>query len=135
MVDERLTQALTNFKDVQSRITLQVHNVQDDPNYGAMRRNCYMLEGSVLFDLGRYQQAIEAYQNVSSLYPNEPFGLETFLQIAHCWQRMSRPENARGAVEQARLTLDQLSSEADFLATTAFTRDEWHLLLNDMSKW
>ena len=135
LVDERLTQALTNFKDVQSRITLQVHNVQDDPNYGAMRRNCYMLEGSVLFDLGRYQQAIEAYQNVSSLYPNEPFVLETFLQIAHCWQRMSRPENARGAVEQARLTLDQLSSEADFLATTAFTRDEWHLLLNDMSKW
>jgi tetratricopeptide (TPR) repeat protein len=134
LVDERLTNALANFKDVQSRITLQMHNAQDDPMYSAMRRNCYMLEGAVLFDLGRYQQAIEAYQNVSSLYPNEPFVLETFLQIAHCWQRLSRPENARGAVEQARLTLDQLPTDADFLATTAFTRDEWRLLLTDMSK-
>ena len=135
LVDERLASALANFKEVQSRITLEIHNVQEDPIYGAMRRNCYMLEGAVLFDLGRYQQAIEAYQNVSALYPNEPFVLETFLQIAHCWQRMKRPENARGAVEQARLTLEQLPNNAEFLATTAFTRDEWRLLLNDMSKW
>ena len=47
---------------------------------------------------------------------------------------MSRPENARGAVEQARLTLEQLPTDSDFLATTAFTRDEWRLLLTDMSK-
>jgi tetratricopeptide (TPR) repeat protein len=135
LVDERLGKALTNFKDVQGRITLQVHHAHEDPLYNAMRRNCYMLEGAVLFDLGRYKQAIEAYQNVSSLYPNEPFVLETFVQIAHCWQRMNRPENARGAVEQAKLTLEQLPREADFLATTAFTRDEWNLLLVDMVQW
>jgi tetratricopeptide (TPR) repeat protein len=134
LVDERLGAALANFKEVQSRITLQIHNVQEDPLHNAMRRNCYMLEGAVLFDLGRYQQAIEAYQNVSSLYPNEPFVLETFLQIAHCWQRMNRPENARGAVQQAKLTLEQLPSDADFLATTAFTRDEWKLMLTDMAR-
>lgn len=135
LVDERLARALANFKDVQSRITLQVHNVQDDPMYAAMRRNCYMLEGAVLFDLGRYSQAIEAYQNVSSLYPNEPFVLETFVQIAHCWQRMNRPENAHGAIDQARLTLEQLPRDADFLATTNFSREEWRLLLADMSQW
>jgi len=120
---------------VQSSITLRVHNVQDDATFGAMRRNCYMLEGACLFDLGRYQEAIEAYQNVSSLYPNEPFVLETFVQIAHCWQRLDRAENAHGAIEQAQLTLDQLPSDADFAATTAFNREEWRMLLGNLSQW
>ena len=135
LVTERLTFALRQFKEVQSSITLRVHNVQDDATFGAMRRNCYMLEGACLFDLGRYQEAIEAYQNVSSLYPNEPFVLETFVQIAHCWQRLDRAENAHGAIEQAQLTLDQLPSDADFAATTAFNREEWRMLLGNLSQW
>ena len=135
LVKERLTLALDEFKQVQSSITLRVHNVQEDATYGALRRNCYMLEGACLFDLGRYQEAIEAYQNVSSLYPNEPFVLETFVQIAHCWQRLDRAENAHGAIEQAQLTLQQLPGDADFAATTAFSREEWRMLLNNLSQW
>ncbi len=135
LVQQRLTLALQQFKGVQSSITLKVQNVQEDSHYAAMRRNCYMLEGACLFDLGRYQEAIEAYQNVSSLYPNEPFVLETFVQIAHCWQRLDRAENARGAIEQAQLTLRQLPNDADFAATTAFSREEWRMLLRNMSQW
>ncbi len=135
LVGERLTQALKQFKLVQSTITLKVQNVQDDAQYAAMRRNCYMLEGACLFDLGKYQEAIEAYQNVSSLYPNEPFVLETFVQIANCWQRLDRQENAHGAIQQAQLTLEQMPGDADFAATTAFSRDEWRTLLDNMSQW
>ncbi len=135
LVHERLNQALQQFKLVQSSITLKIRNVQDDAPYAAMRRNCYMLEGACLFDLGKYQEAIEAYQNVSSLYPNEPFVLETFVQIANCWQRLDRAENAHGAIKQAQLTLEQLPGDADFAATTAFNREEWRQLLNSMSQW
>ena len=135
LVRERLTLALENVKQVQSDITLKIHNAQDDPIYAAMRRNCYMLEGAVLFDLGRYNDAIEAYQNVSALYPNEPFVLETFVQIARCWQRLDRIEHARGAIEQAQLTLEHLPNDAEFTATTAFNRDEWRLLLSTMKQW
>jgi tetratricopeptide (TPR) repeat protein len=135
LVAERLGQALVQFKAVQSTITLKIENVQDDAPYAAMRRNCYMLEGACLFDLGQYQQAIEAYQNVSSLYPNEPFVLETFVQIANCWQRLDRAENAHGAIKQAQLTLEQMPGDADFAATTAFSRQEWQMLLNNMSQW
>ena len=78
---------------------------------GTMLRNCYMLEGTVLFDLGRYKEAIEAYSNVSSLYPDEPFVLETFVQIANCWRRLDRHDNARGAVQQAQIALDRLPAE------------------------
>lgn len=134
-VGERLMKALEQFKLVQSSITLKIENVQDDAPFAAMRRNCYMLEGACLFDLGRYQEAIEAYQNVSSLYPNEPFVLETFVQIANCWQRLDRPENAHGAIQQAQITLQQLPNAADFASTTAFSRDEWQVLLDNMSQW
>ena len=135
LVRERLTQALAQFKLVQSSITLKTQSVEDDAAYAAMRRNCYMLEGACQFDLGQYQEAIEAYQNVSSLYPNEPFVLETFVQIANCWQRLDRAENASGAIKQAQLTLQQLPSDANFAATTAFSREEWRMLLNNMSQW
>jgi tetratricopeptide (TPR) repeat protein len=109
--------------------------VQDDPLYGAMLRNCYMLEGTVLFDLEHYEEAIKSYSNVSSLYPNEPFVVETFVQIAQCWQRLDRAEKARGAIQQAQLALDRLPKDVDFAATTAFSRTEWQSLLADMSKW
>jgi tetratricopeptide (TPR) repeat protein len=135
LVHERLAKALESFKEVQRAITLRVRDVQQDPLYGAMLRNCYMLEGTVLFDLERYEDAIKSYSNVSSLYPNEPFVIETFVQIADCWQRLDRVEKAHGAIQQAQLTLDRLPKDADFAATTAFSRDEWKSLLSDMSKW
>lgn len=135
LVRDRLTRALEQFKIVQSTITLKIQNVHEDGPYAAMRRNCYMLEGACLFDLGKYQEAIEAYQNVSSLYPNEPFVLETFVQIANCWQRLDRVTNAKGAIRQAQLTLQQMPGDADFAATTAFNREEWQQLLTNMSQW
>jgi tetratricopeptide (TPR) repeat protein len=135
LVNDRLQHALDGFKSVQRAITLKAHGVKDDPVLGAMLRNCYMLEGAVLFDLERYEDAIKAYSNVSSLYPNEPFVLETFVQIAHCWQRLDRADKARGAVEQAQQVLERLSADSDFVATTAFNREEWRSMLNNMSQW
>jgi tetratricopeptide (TPR) repeat protein len=102
---------------------------------GTMLRNCYMFEGAVLFDLERYNDAIEAYSNVASLYPDEPFVLETFVQIANCWRRLKEAGKARGSIEQANIALDRLPADADFAGATALNRDEWRMLLTDMSKW
>jgi tetratricopeptide (TPR) repeat protein len=135
LATERLTTALEHFEEVQRAITLKTHDIHSDPLMGAMLRNCYMLEGAVLFDLERYKEAIEAYSNVSSLYPDEPFVLETFVQIANCWRRLNKNENARGAVQQAQIALERLPPDSKFDSTTALNRDEWRLLLADMSKW
>jgi len=137
---KRLNTALHHFEDVQRAITLKTHDIHSDPLMGTMLRNCYMLEGAVLFDLGqfdraRYKDAIAAYSNVSSLYPDEPFVLETFVQIANCWRRLERHDNARGAVQQAQIALDRLPSDSDFASTTVLTREEWKMLLANMSKW
>lgn len=131
----QLNTALEHFEQVQRNITLRSHDVHSDPLTGSMLRNCYMLEGTVLFDLGRYKEAIEAYSNVSSLYPDEPFVLETFVQIANCWRRLEQSDKARGAIRQAQIALERLPKDVDFTNDTAFTRDEWTELLADMSKW
>jgi tetratricopeptide (TPR) repeat protein len=133
--NKRFTTSLEQFEEVQRTITLRTHDIHSDPLMGSMLRNCYMLEGAVLFDLGRYKDAIEAYSNVSSLYPDEPFVLETFVQIANCWRKLNRHDNARGAVQQAQIALDRLSPNSDFASTTVLNREEWRMLLANMSKW
>jgi tetratricopeptide (TPR) repeat protein len=135
LANERLTTALTHFEEVQVSITLRTHDLHSDPLLGTMLRNCYMLEGTVLFDLGRYKEAIEAYSNVASLYPDHPFVLETFVQIANCWRRLGQEVKARGAIQQAQIVLKGLPPEADFASATALNREEWGILLADMSKW
>ncbi len=132
---KRLYTALSHFEAVQRTITLKTHDIHGDPLMGSMLRNCYMLEGAVLFDLQKYKEAIEAYSNVSSLYPDEPFVLETFVQIANCWRRLDKHENARGALQQAQIALDRLPKSSDFESTTILNRDEWRMLLANMSKW
>jgi tetratricopeptide (TPR) repeat protein len=134
-ITQHLTTSLNHFEDVQRNITLKTHDIHSDPLMGTMLRNCYMLEGTVLYDLGRYKEAIEAYSNVSSLYPDEPFVLETFVQIANCWRRLDRTDNARGAVRQAQIVLDRLPENSDFASTTVLSREEWRMLLANMSKW
>jgi tetratricopeptide (TPR) repeat protein len=130
-----LTTSLKHFENVQRNVTLRTHDIHSDPLMGTMLRNCYMLEGTVLFDLGQYKDAIEAFSNVSSLYPDEPFVLETFVQIANCWRRLDRTDNARGAVRQAQIVLERLPANADFASTTVLSRQEWGMLLANMSKW
>jgi tetratricopeptide (TPR) repeat protein len=139
---ERLKQALAHFEEVHRTITLKTHDIHSDPLMASMLRNCYMLEGAVLFELGnllgdknRYKEAIEAYSNVASLYPDEPFVLETFVQIANCWRRLKLDDKARGSIQQAQIALDRLPPNADFVSATALNRDEWQLLLADMSTW
>jgi tetratricopeptide (TPR) repeat protein len=137
---DRFNSALIHFEDVQRTITLKTHDIHSDPLLGSMLRNCYMLEGTVLFELGnydldKYKEAIEAFSNVASLYPDEPFVLETFVQIANCWRRLDENEKARGSIAQAQIALNRLPAEADFATTTGFNRDEWQMLLADMSRW
>lgn len=132
---EQLNTALERFVEVQRSITLNAQDIHRDPLMTAMQRNCYMLAGTVLFDLGRYHESINMYSNVSSLFPTDPFVLETFVQIANCWRRLGRDDNARGAIQQAQIALDRLPPDADFSTSTALSREEWQLLLGDMSRW
>ena len=90
--DQNLEAALQNYLDVQRRITLEGY-ADDSPLTKVLLRNCYMMQGSVLFQLRRYEDARKAYANISTLYQHEPFVLESFVHIANCWHRLNQSLN------------------------------------------
>ncbi|QDU55328.1 tetratricopeptide repeat protein [Aeoliella mucimassa] len=138
-VQHLLNKALHHYEQVRVDIA---NSVSTTPLDRAMLRNCYMFKGSALFALGRvehsperFKQAIDEYSNVSTLYQNEPFVLETFVQIANCWRRLNDPVKARLNVGQALELLQQLPEDADFSQTTNFNRSQWKLMLEQMLEW
>ncbi|MEQ8835962.1 MAG: tetratricopeptide repeat protein, partial [Lacipirellulaceae bacterium] len=133
MTDE-LEEAHRAYVDVQRLITLEGYG-DSDPLHRTLLRNCYMMQGSVLFDLRRFEEARQAYANVSTLYQNEPFVLESFVKIANCFRRLNEPTKARGTLLQAKQVLERLPADADFRIATNITRQQWGLILDQMSKW
>ena len=134
LIQEYLENAHATYLDVQQTITL-AGSADDDPLTRTLLRNCYMMQGSVLLELRRFEEARQAYQNVITLYQNDPVVLESFVQVANCWRRLDQPAMARGNLEQAKVVLGKLPKDADFLASTNFNRQQWELLLDEMSKW
>jgi tetratricopeptide (TPR) repeat protein len=129
-----LAQALDNYLSVKRSITLGDHK-NNDPLNRNLLRNCYMMQGSVLFQLRRYEEARKTYANVTTLYQQEAFVLESFVQIANCWQRLNEPVKARGTIEQAKLVLERLPADTDFKLATNLNRQGWELLLEQLGKW
>ena len=133
--DQNLEAALQNYLIVQRMMSLDSGHAENGEMQRTLLRNCYMMQGSVLFELKRYEEARKAYSNVSTLYQNEPFVLESFVHIANCWSRLNQPVKARGTIEQAKLMLGTLPPDTDFKLATNFNRQQWGLLLEEMSKW
>ncbi len=132
--DKNLHAALDNYLQVQRMLTLQGH-VDSNEFERTLLRNCYMMQGSVLFQLKRYEEARKAYANVSTFYQDEPFVLESFVHIANCYRRLNKPVKAKGTIEQAKLVLGRMPKEANFKLATNFSRQSWELLLNEMGEW
>lgn len=134
LIQQKLESAHATYLDVQQTITL-AGTADDDPLVRTLLRNCYMMQGSVLMELRRFDEARQAFQNVITLYQNDPVVLESFVQVANCWRRLDQPAMARGNLERAKVVLGKLPADADFLASTNFNRQQWSLLLDEMGKW
>ncbi len=133
-IAEDLENAYATYVEVQEQIAL-AGKAESDPQLRSLLRNCYMMQGSVLIELKRFEEARQAYQNIITLYQNDPVVLESFVQVANCWRRLDQPEMARGNLERAKVVLSKLPPDADFLASTNFNRQEWQVLLDQMSRW
>jgi tetratricopeptide (TPR) repeat protein len=96
----------------------------------AMLRNAHFGRADALFDLGRYEEAIRAYTLAANRYQNDPVALEAFVQIASCHRRQRRTAEAHGVLEQAKVVLGRIASEADFERTTRYSRKHWEELLD-----
>lgn len=106
---ERLLRgAVMEFRAVQSALA----PLEDGGRLPRLERE---LLKSTAFDLGHayaalgsHQEAIVAYGAAVNRYPDDTRVLPAYLRMAECYRRMDRSDDARAAVEQARLVLGQM---------------------------
>ena len=106
-----------------------------DPLNNEILLNCYMMQGAVLYELRRFEEARQVYGNVVTLYENQPIVLESLVQSANCWRQLDQPEKARVTLQRAQLALKRLPAKANYLSSTNFDRSQWESIIDQMSKW
>ncbi len=126
--DERAIELLAQLEDrlEEIRETQPLDEVQE-----RLLRNTYFLRGHLYYRLGQYDSAIQMYRTVSNMVIQQPEVLEAYVQIASCYRRLNRDEDAVRVVNQAKIILrERIPANADFEATTRFPRDRWVLMLD-----
>jgi tetratricopeptide (TPR) repeat protein len=126
--DERAIELLAQLED---RLE-EIRETQPlDPVQERLLRNTYFLRGHLYYRLGQYDAAIQMYRTVSNMVIQQPEVLEAYVQIASCYRRLNRDEDAVRVVNQAKIILrERIPANADFEATTRFPRDRWVLMLD-----
>ncbi len=129
-MQQLLTSAIAQYDQVQDLLTRREEQQELDPLERAILRNCYFARGAAYYDMGRYEDAIRAYSAVTNHYQHQPEVLEALMQIAACYRRLGKPDEARGTLEQAKVMWARIQRDAPFTETTNYTRDEWKSVLN-----
>ena len=122
-------QALDTYRMLQD--SLGRMDVEDlGPQEKAVLRNSRFAIGDVYFQLQRYPEALRAYQSAANHYATSPEVLDAYMQIANVYRRLERPAEARTSLEQARLALRRIPSDARFEQITNYNRKQWGELLD-----
>jgi TolA-binding protein len=128
-MQEYLDAAIGEYNKLITRLSEQ-QDSQHFPNEAAILRNCYFGRADALFDVEKYDDAIQAYSAATNRYQHDPESLEAYVQIASCHRRMGRISEARGTLEQARVVLQRIRPDANFARTTRLARQDWIPLLD-----
>ena len=132
-IGEFLTAALDQYKQVQKGLGQRQAESELTTLEKATLENCYFAVGDILFELGRYQEAIKAYSTASNRYQKVPEVLEAYVRIANAYRRLNKPLEARGTLEQAKVVLARMKPDVPFEKSTNYTREQWSELLNRLS--
>jgi len=104
------------------------------PLESSILRNTYFAAAGLLYAMGRYEEAINAYQSITSKYQNRPEVLQAYLQLSECYRQLNRPAEAHSALEQAKIVLKRLKPDLPFVETTSYTAQQWSDLLEKASR-
>lgn len=133
-VDTVAVTALGNYERVRGLLEQRSDRELLPPIDQSTLRNCYFGRGAMLQQLGRYEEAVQAYADATNRYQYAPEALDAYVQAAECLRRLNRAADARGTLEQAKVALARIAADADFAATTNHTRAEWTEKLDWLSR-
>jgi tetratricopeptide (TPR) repeat protein len=124
-IDEFLLKALSRYREVRDMLGRRQETGELVPREKTVLRNCYFGVGDVLLALRQHEAAVEAYRTTTNRYQNRPEVLEAYVRMAGAYRCLNKPLEARSTLEQAKVMLARMKSEARFQETTNYTRSQW----------
>jgi len=109
--DRRLQRAMASFEQVIAALAPFDASALTELDQTYLRAS-YLNRADCLFDLGRYEDAMEAYSEVAWRYENMPAAVSASMQIVHCHQRLGQVNEARAALERLSWLLRKLPPSA-----------------------
>jgi tetratricopeptide (TPR) repeat protein len=88
-------------------------------------RNAYFYRADCVYDLGRYEQAIDLYDLAARRWENDPASLVALVQIVNAYCELGRPQEAKIANDRARWQLKRIPEEAFDDPSLPMTREHW----------
>lgn len=134
---QSLEQAVVEYSQLRRTITQHQESLILSDQTSALIRNCYFGEADTLYELGRWDEAISAYQNVASRFLNKPESLEALLQMSQCHRKLGQKDMADRILVQAEQVLLRIPPELDtqFVSLTRTNRVGWTELLGSLRSW
>lgn len=127
-----LNRALFEFKSLRDELQSALQQDRLDDYEKGILRNCSFETAHTLAMLDQYEEAISAYSNAASRYPQDAQVLTAYLRMAHCYSKLGREVERRSMIEQADVILKhkQIPDSAFVAASTSLTAAEWSAWLN-----
>jgi TolA-binding protein len=129
-IQRDLSRSAEGYRTLQSDLNRKQETVGLSHLEAKFLRNSYFARADVLYDLKKFEEAIDAYATATNRYQHEPEALEAYVQIANCHRLQNRHSEARGILESAKVVLNRIRQDADFTQTTRYNREEWKRLLD-----
>lgn len=122
--------AVEQFKAAKDTLTEKQELLGElPPHEAAMLRNCYFAIGNTYMDLGKYQEAINVYDDAVLHYQNRAEALALRCELARAYQALGDFEKARESIRAAKTLYATLKESDDFTGTPDFSAADWEKIL------
>jgi tetratricopeptide (TPR) repeat protein len=108
---KRITSALTDFENVIAMLAPLNGSGLAATADGFLRAS-YLYRADCLFDLARYQKALEAYREAAWRYEDQPTAVTASLQVVNCHERLGQLGEAAAALARGRWLLAKVPALA-----------------------
>ena len=95
-------------------------------------RYAYLYRADCAFELGRYAEAVELYDQVASRFTRHHSSMTALIQIVNCYSKLGDLNRARTAHRRALLRLKKLPDEAFAAPDVLLDREAWERWLQNM---
>lgn len=102
-----------------------------DPLERDALRLAHLYRADCLFDLGRYQEAIDLYEIAERRYSDSAVSMVALIQIVNAWHELGELDRAATAHRRAEIRLTQLPDAAFLEQGSIFSRDAWERWLRN----